>query len=93
MSYGREYLDDNAYEIEQSQRRWESLCIKAEIEASRGIWRTKDGRILKVEEMETGHIENCIRMLERNNVPFRDPYVRMFTEELQKRGKQDGKVN
>lgn len=85
MSYGQEYLADNAYEIEQEQKRWESICIIAEIEASKGIWRTKDGRVLKVEEMDTGHIENCIRMLERNNVPFRKPYIKMFTDELCRR--------
>jgi hypothetical protein len=79
----------NAYEIEQSQKRWESICIKAEIEASKGIWRTKDGRVLKVEEMETGHIKNCMRMLERNNVPIRKPYIVMFTKELHRRGEQN----
>jgi hypothetical protein len=89
MSYGSEYLADNAYEIEQSQKRWESIFIKAEIEASKGIWRTKDGRVLKVEEMETGHIKNCMRMLERNNVPIRKPYIVMFTKELHRRGEQN----
>ena len=89
MSYGSEYLADNAYEIEQSQKRWESICIKAESEASKGMWRTKDGRVLNVEDMGTEHIQNCIRMLERNNVPIRKPYIIMFTKELHRRGEQD----
>ena len=93
MSYGSEYLADNAYEIEQSQKKFESLCIEAAMEASKGIWRTKDGRVLKVEEMGVEHIKNCIRMLERNNVPFRAPYVRMFTEELEKRGEQYERIS
>ena len=29
-------------------------------------WKTKDGKKLKITEMETSHIENCIKMLERN---------------------------
>jgi len=29
-------------------------------------WKTKDGRVLKISEMETAHIENTIAMLERN---------------------------
>lgn len=27
-------------------------------------WTTKDGKILKIVDMETTHIENCIKMLE-----------------------------
>ena len=27
MSYGREYLADNAYEIEQMQKKWEDMSI------------------------------------------------------------------
>lgn len=93
MSYGSEYLADNAYEIEQSQKRFESICIEAAMEASKGIWRTKDGRVLMVGEMGTGHIKNCIRMLERNNVPFRAPYLKMFIDELQKRGEQYERIS
>jgi hypothetical protein len=29
-------------------------------------WRTRDGRELLISEMETSHIENCIKMIERN---------------------------
>jgi len=89
MSYGSEYIADYSYEIEQSQKRWESLYITASIEASKGIWRTKDGNVICVNEMETGHIRNCINMLERNNVPVRKPYITMFEKELQRRGEKD----
>lgn len=85
MSLGRDYLSDYAYEIEKEQERWESLCIKASLEASRGIWRAKDGRVLSVHEMETSHIQNCIKMLHRNHSPFEDVYKKMFEAELTER--------
>lgn len=28
-------------------------------------WKTKEGKVLRVSEMETSHIRNCMRMLER----------------------------
>ncbi len=35
----------------------------------RDIWRTKDGRILKIKDMELSHIKNCIKKFGKNNVP------------------------
>jgi hypothetical protein len=29
-------------------------------------WKTKDGKELKISDMKTSYIENCIKMLERN---------------------------
>lgn len=34
-------------------------------------WTTQDGTVLKLSEMETSHIENCIKMLKSQIV---DPY-------------------
>lgn len=85
MSYGREYLSENAYEIEQAQERWEALCVKAEMEAHHGLWRCKDGRVMNVTEMEISHIQNCIKMLERNDSPSKEPYIKMFNAELERR--------
>lgn len=81
MSLGSEYLADYAYESEQALKLWE----KASIYASKGIWHTKDGRMLLVEDMTTQHIHNCIRMMERNNNPLLDVYRPMFEKELAKR--------
>jgi hypothetical protein len=29
-------------------------------------WTTKDGDVLKIKDMETSHIQNCINLLKRN---------------------------
>lgn len=85
MSYGREYLADNAYEIEQAHNKWEDMCIRAENNAMHGLWIKKDGELIHVSNMETSHIHNCIKMLNRNDSPFKDIYIPMFERELKKR--------
>lgn len=30
-----------------------------------GIWTTRDGEVLKISEMTTSHIRNCVAMLDR----------------------------
>ena len=86
MSYGNEYMAEHEYERDEAMKRWESICTNVAMEASHGIWHTLDGRIMHVEEMETEHIRNCIRMLKRNNNPFWKFYKPMFEGELAKRG-------
>ena len=44
-------------------------------------WTTRDGRRIKIEDMTTGHIRNCMRMLGEEN----DVYY-IFREELKRRG-------
>ncbi len=96
MGYGTEYLAETEYEREKEIERWETMSIQAHINASHGMWITKDGRYLNVSEMEISHIQNCIRMLERYDSPFKDIYIPMFKKELKKRckvdmrGEQDG---
>lgn len=85
MSMGSDYLADFEYERDKEIKRMESLYIQASLEASRGIWRTKDGRVLSVHEMETSHIRNCMKMLHRNHSPFEDVYKKMFEAELAER--------
>ena len=62
MSYGREYLADNAYEIEQAQKKWEDMCIRAANNAMHGLWITKDGELIHVSNMGTSHIQNEIAL-------------------------------
>ena len=85
MSYGKEILDDNAYEIEQSIEKARRLYIQAIANAEHGLWITRDGRYMQIREMETSHIHNCIRMLKRNNSPYKEIYIKAFEKELAER--------
>lgn len=89
MSYGSEYIAEYEYERDQAIARWEEMSIRAHNNASHGLWITKDGRYLHVSEMETSHIKNCIRMLERYDSPLKDAYIPMFEKELKERGEAD----
>lgn len=46
-------------------------------------WRTKDGRILKLQEMTSRHIRNCMRMITQQ-----DDFWYAFEAELHRRGEQ-----
>lgn len=48
------------------------------------LWRTAVGRILRIEEMSTQHIENCIRRIEFLK-DWRVQYLRVLKDELKKR--------
>ena len=63
----------------------EVLYFRAELRAEKGLWETRDGQILKVTDMTTRHIQNCLRMLERGNSPYADPFIGMFEKELERR--------
>lgn len=41
-------------------------CYECDIDYNRRYWRTKDGRNLRIELMESSHIRNCINLLKRN---------------------------
>lgn len=85
MSLGSEILAEYAYERDEAQKKWEHIVLKATVDASHGIWRTRDGRVMLVGEMSTEHIINCIRMLERNSNPLLEIYRPMFEKELAER--------
>ena len=50
-------------------------------------WLQQDGTRVPINAMSTGHILNCIRMLERNHNPTKRQrkYKRAFLEELEYR--------
>lgn len=89
MSFGGEYIAEYEYERDQAIAKWEEMSLQAFTNASHGLWITKDGRYLHVTEMETTHIQNCIRMLRRYDSPFKDAYISMFEKELKERGETE----
>lgn len=44
-------------------------------------WRTRDGKILKVKDMPTAHIKNCMRLIGES-----DDFWYVFEAELKRRG-------
>lgn len=44
-------------------------------------WRTRDGKILKVKDMTTAHIRNCMRLIGES-----DDFWYVFEAELKRRG-------
>ena len=47
---------------------------------SKLTWETKDGNDILVKEMKQSHIENCIKMLSKNNV--KSEWINIFNKEL-----------
>lgn len=57
-----------------------------EQQAESGWWTTKDGRKIHVRNMESEHIQNTIRLLERNNEKdIYMPWINRFKRELERR--------
>ena len=81
MGLGSEILSDFAWEIEQAQYYAEKIANEAEM----GIWTTKDGRQIPVEEMTTSHITNTIAYLKRLDDEVYEPWIDVFEEELKRR--------
>lgn len=69
MSLGSEYLAEYAYERDHPHG------------VNNDEWKTRDGRILKVKDMTTAHIKNCMRMIGQM-----DDFWYVFEAELKKRG-------
>ena len=78
MSYSRELYEEMMID-EMSQQ----LSLENELKelASKGLWITKDKKILKMSEMTTSHINNCIRRFENSDSAF-TVFIPAFKEEL-----------
>lgn len=48
-------------------------------------WRMKDGKLIAIQDMETSHIKNCIKLIYRSNGTWRNQYLKFFKTELIKR--------
>lgn len=49
------------------------------------IWITRDHQMLRISEMSTEHIENCIKMIENRGYEWRKEWLPLLDEELEKR--------
>ena len=74
---------------------WEELDfeeeeIEMEYRFENKIWVTKDGKKLKIKDMETSHIQNCIKFVNRKingrQWAYAEEYTKLFNEELKARG-------
>ena len=80
MSLGREYETELTIEKELER-------IKIERAAARGLWATKDARLIRIEDMTESHLRNCIRMLKKNNgEDIMTPWIVRMENELKRRG-------
>lgn len=84
MSYADDWLSDMAVNdaiwYEEAYRR-----------IGDGIWTKKDGTEIRVKDMESSHIENCIRMLQRQIKEYgiddiKEGWLFCFRTELKERG-------
>ena len=48
-------------------------------------WRMRNGKLIAIRDMDTTHIENCIKMIQRSNYTWRSQYLRYFKSELRTR--------
>ena len=79
MSYYEDFIEPNAWAIEELYWKYEKL-------ANKGQWETREGEILDVKDMQTSHIKNCIAYIKRKNWECAFVCIPMFEEELKRRG-------
>ena len=79
MSMGEDWIAEHAFDTE------EHYMLVAQ-DAKQGIWYNKDGQALKISEMKTGHIRNCLSFIQKISDDAYLCYVDVFEEELKKRG-------
>lgn len=68
-------MSDTTDDMEIAHAVYESQFESFEDDMERPVWRTKAGQYMKIKDMETSHIENRIRMLERKVASRPDPYA------------------
>ena len=72
-----EALYGSDYDLDSTRSSVEFISIPA--------WRTKDGELIAIKDMDTSHIKNCIKMIYKSNGKWRHQYLRYFEAELRKR--------
>lgn len=66
----------------------------SEQELADRMWKTNDGRLIRVDEMGSDHIINTIRAFNRGKIPVnyrggKDYWIKRFNDELTDRGAKD----
>lgn len=79
MSFYEDFLADHLWQMEEEE------YAKFDMYARQGVWEDKEGKMWKVKEMETSHIENCIRYIKKRNWEPAMSCIPMFEEELERR--------
>lgn len=83
MGMGQEWIDEHECDIVET-------LMRIEDEASYGVWTTKDGTQIPVEDMTTSHIQNTIAFIKRTDqTDMYLPWVEVFEEELERRGSEE----
>lgn len=72
-----EALYGSDYDLDSAHLSVEFISIPA--------WRMADGKLIAIQDMDTSHIKNCIKMIYRSNGTWRHQYLRYFEAELRKR--------
>lgn len=63
MGLGQDLLNEGMWEAHQQEIKEERLSSLAE----RGLWKTKDNRLLKISEMSKEHLLSTLKMLHKYN--------------------------
>lgn len=72
-----EALYGSDYDLDSTHSGVEFISIPA--------WRMADDNLIAIQDMDTSHIKNCIKMIYRKNGTWRHQYLRYFETELRKR--------
>jgi|LGOV01.1.fsa_nt_gb hypothetical protein len=78
MSYGREVLEEMWIEELVEEQFIEKLLKNKE-------WQIKSGEILKIKDMETSHITNCINLIVKSEYKWRERFLNNLKKELEER--------
>jgi hypothetical protein len=74
---------------EQSWFGTEDMIIDSELEyqenIEQGLWETKDLVLIPISKMSTKHIERCINMIYKSNCTWRQEYLPLLKNELNRR--------
>lgn len=73
--------EENSWKVDAILERMEAYWN----DVDNNIWRTKDGTRIAIKDMETNHIENCLRMIYRSKGNWRREYLNALQDELIKR--------